>query len=763
MRFDSAARCEEIIWMMRLADEPRAADRTVLLKLYNGSPPFSEEQAEENQIQVNINDLAGTNLISAARRQWNNAFLKPSNFFTARPDFGPGHKRSEWGNIFTRHANRLLKRNRRMVGQVRATGAQTMLYGVGPVNWTTRRGVVPTPLPMGSLMIPSETEIDDFDNLSYFAVFREWTPSMLYEMTHGPKVDPGWNMKLVQAQFDYLKDQLYKSPNSLAYQWMPERIEELIKQDKGYMGTDAVPTCDVWDFYFREAQDDGKGWYRRIILDWNAGTELSTMPASRNLVDGKSEFLYSSGNRKYANSVNEILHCQFGDCSVYAPFKYHSIRSLGWMLWGVCDLENRMHCKFSEAIFEQLMWFFQTAGNQDLIRLKKANFEHMGVIPQGIRFLTADERFTPNANLMQMAFARNRQLMSDSATSYTQGYDTGTGDKNRTATETMAIVNASQSLASGILEMAYTYETFKYREMCRRLCIKNSTDPLARQFRLNCLKDGIPENMLDVDKWSIEAEQVVGGGNKTLQMATVGFLNSIRKNLPPQGQRMVDHISVEAATDQPDLAQEMAPLGENKPVSNSTHDAQLATQRIMAGLQFDAPKDAIYEDYVATWIGDLGNTLKKVFALGGMASPAEIMGMMALAQKTGEFLQVMDQNEDEREKVRQYQDALNHLNNHVKALAQRLQQSQGAQQQPGGNGAADKSAETQAKIQSQIILAQAKAKNAERAHAQKTQQRQISWQNEERRKDMQAQGQMQREGVVTRHQLMAERMKALSE
>ena len=77
--------------------------------------------------------------------------------------------------------------------------------------------------------------------------------------------------------------------------------------------------------------------------------------------------------------------------------------------------------------------------------------------------------------------------------------------------------------------MSYTYQRFLYIEMVRRLCLKNSTDPMAREFRLGCLKDGIPEEMLDVNKWNIEPEQVIGGGNKTLQMATVGFLHHPQK------------------------------------------------------------------------------------------------------------------------------------------------------------------------------------------------------------------------------------------
>ncbi len=770
MKFDSASSVESTIWDMRISDEPRAADRSVLLRLYNGSPPFDESTVEENNIQVNRNDLEGVNILSQARRQWNNAFLRPTNFFVARPEFGPGHKRAEWSHSATRHSNRLLKRSRQMLSQVRAEGANVVLYGIGPSMWKDRRTIVPGPIPVGSLMVPSETEIDDFDNLSYFAVFREWTATQLYEMTHGPKVDPGWNMKLVGAQMDYIRDELRKSPNSLAYQYMPERIEELIKQDKGYFGSDAVPTVDVWDFYFRESEN-GKGWYRRILLDWGSGSDIAaygrngTRPESRNKVGEDTEFLYTSGKRCYSKSLDEILHCQFGDCSAYAPFKYHSVRSLGWMLWGVCDLQNRLHCKFNEAVFEQLMWFFQTAGNQDLIRLKKANFEHMGIIPQGVRFLTPQERYAPNAQLVQMAFARNRQLMADSSTSYTQDYEKTTGQSARTATETMAIVNSAQSLSGGILELAYTQSVFKYREIFRRLCLKNSTDAMAREFRLRCLQDGIPEDMLDVDKWAIEPEQVVGGGNKTIQMATVGFLNQIRQNLPPAGQRLVDHISVEAATDQPDLAEEIAPLSETQPISTSMHDAELSTDRLMRGLPFTFPKEAIIEDYATVWLHDLGLIIQGIMQSGGMATPEQLKGMLNLGAHTNKALMVMGENPAEKEKVKEYQDAFNQLMNHVKGLAQRLQQqaqsaNKGAQ---GGNGAAEEMAKTQAKIQSQKILAAAKAQNMRESHAERTQQKQISWEKQEQRKDQQIASDLQREGVMTRHELLANRIKALSE
>ena len=758
MLYDTVAACEEKVWDCRLADQTRAEDRKVLLRLYNGNPPYDEATEEENQIQFNRNDLTGPNVLAQARTQYNNAHLRPSNFFTAKAQSGPGHKRSEWSYKFTNNANRPLKASSAQSALVRSQGANLMTFGIGPASWKDRRSIIPGGIPVSSLLIPSETTIEDWDNLEFAAIFREWTISQLYDMTHGPKVDPGWNMEMVQRAYEYIKDDYRKSPNSLAFEYMPERIEELYKQDKGLFGSDAMPTVDVWDVYCKA--EDGKSWLRRIILDSNAGQDMTAgRPKSRNQIGDKEQFLYTSGNRKYADNFSQIVHCQFGDCSPYSPVKYHSVRGLGWMLWGICDIQNQMHCKFSEAVMEQFMWFFQTAGNQDLIRLKKASFQHMGIIPAGIKFLAANERYTPNMPLVEMAFARNREQLGDMSASFTRGYDEGKG-QGRTATETMAIVNSSQALASGVLTLSYGYAKSLYTEQVRRLCLKNSTDPMAREFRLACLRDGIPEDMLDVKKWSIEPEQVLGGGNKTLQMATVGFLNTIRKNLPPDGQRIVDHMSVEAATEQPAVAQEIAPLGDNLPISNSTNVAQLATERIMRGLPFAAPKDAIYEDYVTVWMGDMGLTIRKLQQRGATASQDELLGLMNLAKHVSDFLAVMASNEDEKEKTKQFADEFGRLQNGIKALAQQFQQA--AQKQAGGNGA-QPDPKAAAQVQATLLMGKTKDDILKSNAALKQQHKDAQFRADQQRKDASTAAEIQRSGVRTRHELLSNRLKALSE
>jgi hypothetical protein len=762
MKFTSVGAVEECVWNMRLADLPRGENRAILNRMYNGHPPFDPAEDEENSRQINRSWLEGTNMLSQARRQWNRAFLGTGNYYTVTLDSGPAHKRAEYGHIITRNWNKQLKRNRLMMEQERATGASTMLHGIGPVNWRDRRCPVPSEISISSLMIPSETDIN-FENVEYFAIFREWTPAQLYNLTHGPKVDPGWNMRAVQGELAYVGAQTQKQPNATAYQYMPERIEELVKQDLGFWGSDAVPTVDIWDFYFRE-QEDGTGWYRRVFLDWDVGEgdlgSSKTAPTSRNthLTEQHGGFLYSSGKRKYADRISEIIHCQFGDCSAVAPFKYHSVRSLGWMLWGVCDLQNRLRCQFTESVFEQLMWFFRVSGQESYNRIKKAMFTHMGVIPNGVAFVPANERFKPDMALVSAAIGMNRQIMQENAASYTQDLDEKQQNE-MTATETMARVNSVNAMVSGMLNLAYDYAVGKGREIGRRFCIKNSPYKDSRDFRQDCLKEGVPPEMLDAERWDVQPERVMGGGNKTLEIAQANQLQALRKNLPPESQRHVDHIAIEAFTDNPSLAELLAPTQGQKPISRSGHDAQLASDRLLRGLPFTPSPEMVYEEYVQVWLKDLAMMVMRTQKMGGMATPDQLLGFANMAQAIKQFLGIMATNPEDKAKIKQYGDALGKIENLIKAFAQRLQEQMGKQNGQGGGI----DPETKAKIAGMMMQAKVKAQNTQQSHAARTAQKQVSYEMQEQRKDRELNADIRRKNIETAQELRHNRMKALTE
>lgn len=713
---------------MRLADLPRGTDRATLNSLFNGHPPFDQSTVEENGIQVNRNFLEGPNMLARSRRQFDTALLQGGVFFPVTLDSGPVHKRRDWGSIITRNLNRPLKESPVYLETMQSTTANIVLHGLAPVNWKTRTGVIPCPLGVESLLIPSDT-LRSFENLEYYAVFHQFTPSQLYDLTHGPKRDPGWNMPMVRERLKHCATEYRKGINASAYQYMPEKWEEEVKQNKGFWGTDAVPTIDCWDFYFREAED-GAGWYRRIVLDWNI--DMSSVSKNSEMPkDTAKGFLFTSRKKTYANHLSEILHCQFGDASAVAPFKYHSVRSLGWMLWGVCDIMNRLRCQFTQSVFEQLMWFFRSTSQQTFERIKKANFTHMGVIPDGIAFVGANERFKPDAGLVQMSFDGNRQLISENSAGFTPALDPSAG-KEMKATEVIARENAGNAMATGMLVSIYQRQKMQGMEIARRMSKKESKDPMAKQFRLRCLKEGVPAEYLDSDRWIISVEQSLGGGNKSLQVGQAQALMEARAAYDPEAQSEILHIYTEAISSDAALAERLVPLGDKQPTSDGTHDGQLAAAALLMGLPVSFRKGTNRIDVTEALLHAMTIEISKIEQGGGMAKPEQLAGLGNLAQAIEEQIQIIGMDPAEKSRVRQYSDDLAKMGNLMRGYAQRLaeQQQQAAQQNGGGEDAT-----TAAKVAAIKIQAEAKAANTRESHGERTAQRQITFEMQQSQKE----------------------------
>ena len=111
--FTNASVVEQVVWTMKLADFPRAQNRALVNDLFNGVAPFTPEEVRQNHMEsnVNVNFLESTKLAQDARRQFNNAFQKPGNFFNVALDFGPRHKRKAWSVIITKEINRRMKQS----------------------------------------------------------------------------------------------------------------------------------------------------------------------------------------------------------------------------------------------------------------------------------------------------------------------------------------------------------------------------------------------------------------------------------------------------------------------------------------------------------------------------------------------------------------------------------------------------------------------------------------------------------------------------
>ena len=492
---------------------------------------------------------------------------------------------------------------------------------------------------------------------------------------------------------------------------------------------DAAPIVKCWDFYFL---DDGV-WKRRIVVDQNAGTIQG--------VNTANEWLFNPGDRSYGEDVSRIMHVQFADGSVVPPFRWHSVRSLGYLLYAVCHLQNRLRSKFMDATFEQMLWFFRSSGDGDEEAMRKIEMHHLGVIPDGISWVPQSERHVVDRELLMAAMAQNRQLMAESAAQFQSDTNDGT-QKEMTATEVMARVNSSNQLMGSMLVDGYEYMKTQYREIARRFCQIDHPDCV--KFRQKCEAQGVDAAVFEnFDDWNVNPEKVMGSGNKMLEIAQAEKLMAVRPLLSPDAQAEALHLYIEANTDDPSMASRLAPIDGNK-ASPAVERATFAWGTLISGQQVVIATPLNRPEYIQTLIQMLGIEIERANAAGEMPTQREVFGMANVVSHVEEQIQMIAEDSGQEQNVKVFTDALTAAGNFIKGYVQRLQE-----QAQAGNDQVDP------EVQKQLIAAQAKA-DIQRANAeQKREQREIQFQQDQARKDAAVIAEAQRQGARVQAEVAA--------
>jgi len=159
----------------------------------------------------------------------------------------------------------------------------------------------------------------------------------------------------------------------------------------------------------------------------------------------------------------------------------------------------------------------------------------------------------------------------------------------------------------------------------------------------------------------------------------------------------------------------------------------------------------VFEDYVQVWLQDMAATIQLLQQTG--PTMQDVIGLGNLAQHIQKFIMAIGGGDEDQPRLKQYGDMLGQMMNHVKGMAQRLQEAQGQQQGENGNGEA---ALTAGKVQAMQITAAAKAANTRESHALKTAQKQAQFELDQQRKDQELKANIRREDTRTAQELAHE-------
>lgn len=678
MNFSSPELIATTIQSLKDADRKRARNRALLDALYNGDRPFTDKEEQENHIRVNVNFGEGSDLILKAREQYENAFLSSDLYFKILVPDCPNSKRTKTEGGLTHLVNRLMKRSRPYLHTERMKWASVGVHGLGPRMWEDKWKWCPYFVAVPDLLIPTDTDLT-LDGMNHFAGRRYFTPGQLFRKTFGcpkDKRDPGWNMKAVSKVLDQYKD-LNLNPNNYNWADHPEAMVQLWKQNVTNYDQDAVPKIWAWDFYHQEDDEGSSCWYRKMILDTDC-------VAGRQSGQEEIVFLYDYG-KPFADNLDQILHIQFADGNNIAPFMVHSVRGIGLRLFDTVQMLNRLRCQFMQKVFEDLMNLFHIDDPVDRARLDQIYMGlNYGAFPQALRFVTKEERYTPDANLMEMQMANLKQLLGEGSAQYTSDIDTGT-NKEQTAFEVSTKLNQATKLTGSMLNLAYVQETFAYQEICRRLTLKGSPEFDVKRFQNECLEAGIDEKWINSERWEIEPVRTLGSGNTQLESAQAQALMQVRPLMNPEAQNETLHKFIFAVTHDPKLANRLAPLDAVPPITDTVHDTQLIAAALLGTPV--APKPGLNPmEAVTTMLGEMQVAVQGIMQSGGVASDKkQLDGLVLSAQYVGQWLQQLSQDKTNKQFVKQSGDRLGQIMNMVKGFGQRFMEAQRAKNGGGNN------------------------------------------------------------------------------
>lgn len=647
----------------------RQENRVKVTDSANCKPPLTKEEAKKLGLKVNFNAGGLLILLSHARRQYLTAFLGNQHFFKVAMPYAPRESRSEWEAFVTEEINKPMRNSLKYFEHHRSRWASVVTHGVGPMIWYGEDGWCPDFKAMSDLRVATDTTLD-FENLGWFGVREIYTPFQLVDEVFNSRPNNHWSKKDVK---EILKN--YKEINfveaSQNYDWdnSPEKLAELVKQDGGYFSGDAMPGIPLWHFYF---QDEG-GWYMRVV------------PESGTVRGGEPEGFLWESKTPIAARRDQIMQCQFGDLTTDAPFKYHSVRSLGYILLEPEFYDNLTRCRLLQHIHDNFNIWLRSTDPADRARAAVQEFANLGVLRPGLSVVPQKERHQIEADLVEMGLAQTNQLKQNASSTYTQQVDTGT-KKEQTAFETSVKMQQVNAMLGGLLLTAGKYAKFEYKEECRRFCLSKSEDRDILKFQKHCKEFGIPRRYLNVDFWEIEPVMPIGFGNPTVAQAAAQQLMQNRMAYEPSAQQAILHEFTQVVTGDAHKAAEWAPVGKVKDVTAGAEYIAGLFGTLMQGVPPPKPPERISPiEQIDALIPLFAAKIAIIENRDNVGKPDEIMGLQNVYQYLTGLVQRLAADKEQQQRVKQYMDAIGQLENQVKGLSQRGAEAMKKQQQANGS------------------------------------------------------------------------------
>lgn len=665
------------------------ADERAISNLYNGRDTMDECEAERRGKDSIVNHLFAYDNIATAKAQLESTYNAAPEFIKVQVTGGidSAFSRKAVGDEFSKILNRAIKRSRRLKGNWQSLCGDITLFGRGVLAWENRWDWLPRfskPLvPMGSGTAP--------EDVPYMIIPRQLSLSDIerYLKLSDRKGSPWDRQGLLDAKKEILKN----TPAP---------------------GVDTNNPSDTYQHEHEEAEDEGaslaESWRLKIPVYYVYATrpDGAECPVDLTIVarHKKTDRDPATGIERNSEPELKLFHKEnyYSSASeCFVPFflgtanggeiKWHNVLGLGRLNYSA-DVELEEF--FNDAMTgsrEQLRRLYRVLDTADVEEVTRwaSGEEYSNLIPEGVKL-----EETPKNGNFPAAFTIMEQLRQVGQRN-AQGSVSNTGGQDNTANELEVQALQRQSRDAQVMgnRMADFYETADTMagEIVRRFLqpAPSMGDKGYREikyFQDEMRARGIPIDLLRERKFGfftnikVTVSRVIGDGDRVREIMANRALESRLQLYPPESrQKILRHLTASDTGDH-DLAEELVPLGEEKPDGRAEQEQKAHNENDMCdkhGITGYVPQpepDDVHPTHLAVHLMGMQSDIQRHGARPW--DTVDIGGFSAKFQHATQHLQGVPEGTPDR---KGFDDALSQLAKAGDQIVKQVQQQQAEQQQ----------------------------------------------------------------------------------
>jgi hypothetical protein len=531
-RVKDAKSLREIYVRLRQADRPAAEHRAEVQAMFDGQPPYDENElkATGQAFRCNLNFDEASSMLEASVGQYVDLLNAVENLATFKTTVGSQAQRAEWEPIMAEEFTKMLRSWPEFHYNYLLLAHHFIAHGVGialfedDVDWRWKV------IGLGDFLMPRKTLASE-QELEVAVARRSFQAQQLFRYIEDEETakKAGWDVEATRRAI------INAQPKQNGYgDW--EQFQTEIKNNDLYHSYATASEVKVIH-----------GWVQEFD-----GTVSHYLTLEDDSDDKENVFLYQCRSR-FDSPSHAFVVFPYG---IGTNGFFHSIRGLGHRIFPHIQVSNRLRSQLVDGSMLASSLLIVPQTEEALDSLAFSYYGPYAVLNPGFEIA---ERTVPDFSKNVLPVLDD---MADIVSKKVGQYNVGesfAGSKERTRFEVQAQLSAQNRVSTASLNLFYEPWTRLLRSVVSRLVRRdyNVLEPGGRaviEFRKRCLKRGVPSDAIHaVDVSSVKAVRAIGNGSEQMRTLALneftemmGSLDDVgRKNLVRD--RVAARIGYEAA------------------------------------------------------------------------------------------------------------------------------------------------------------------------------------------------------------------------